>query len=133
MPLVSAGRFNGGTITNPLVIAPADGNAVPLILRASWAAQNVDFFAIVSTDNGVKLVQVDLNGELTVALHSDAVNQTHIAPGSITTFDAGGATGVSLARTFAGLYGHAPVAQPAAPTDAASIIAALQAIGIVAT
>lgn len=31
-----------------------------------------------------------------------------------------------------GFFGKAPVARPAAPTDAASIIAALQALGLVA-
>lgn len=32
-----------------------------------------------------------------------------------------------------GFFGKAPVARPAAPTDAASIIAALQALGLVAS
>lgn len=32
-----------------------------------------------------------------------------------------------------GFYGHTPVTQPAAPTDAASIIAALQTLGLVNT
>ena len=45
--------------------------------------------------------------------------------------DDGQVVGVK-ATSKIGFFGTTPVAQPAAPTDAASIIAALQALGLVA-
>ena len=47
----------------------------------------------------------------------------------------GGATGgvvVRVGSNILGFYGVTPVAQPAAPTTLAEVIAALQALGLVA-
>jgi hypothetical protein len=66
VPIVSGGgaAFNGGTITHPLVIAPNDPNAIPLQIRASLAAQNVDFFSVYDIDGARDMVAVDDFGSL---------------------------------------------------------------------
>ena len=46
--------FNGGTITQPLVIATTDGNVVPLSVQAGWNAQ------APRSDRGTHHLRVDL-------------------------------------------------------------------------
>ena len=64
MPIVSGGgggSFTGGTITKPLVVdlSASDGNSIPLQVRGSFAAQNVDFLSIFNTDTSVDMYAVD--------------------------------------------------------------------------
>ncbi len=58
--------FNGGTITQPLIIqSPVGGNSIPLLIEGSYAAQNVDFFQVLNTDaGGAAMVTVDAGGVL---------------------------------------------------------------------
>jgi hypothetical protein len=136
MPLISGegggGTFNGGTITQPLVIAPTDPNAVPLSIRASWNAQNADFFNIVNTDNAIVLLEVDLSGNVTVADHADAAHVVILTPGGVALKGAAGTQGPTLAPASAGFFDHAAAAQPTGvPVTAAGIHAALVSLGLI--
>lgn len=63
-PATSAQRFNGGTITQPLVVdlSAADGTTVPLTVKASFAAQSDDFFDVLDSDTGHALLFVGPDG-----------------------------------------------------------------------
>jgi len=71
MPIGSGGggggTFNGGTITQPLVIDCGNNNVVPLTIRLSLSGQNVNMLAVHSTDGGgADIVFVDSSGDLNV-------------------------------------------------------------------
>jgi hypothetical protein len=135
MPLISRGGgspFNGGTITQPLVIAPTDPNSVPLSIRASWNAQNADFLAIVNTDNGLLLLEMDLNGNLYLGDHAVAGTRTAFQPGSSIEGAVAGVVQFVLGGSVTGLFTHAAAAQPSLTSGTATpeqIALALQSYG----
>jgi hypothetical protein len=93
VPVSSRGAtFNGGTITAPLVIDTGDPNTVPLTIASSWNAQNTDFLLVQNKDNGVKLVNVDLNGNLLCNHHVTEVRGSELTPVGVAAL-AGGFTG----------------------------------------
>ena len=124
--------FNGGTITNPLVIAPSSANAVPLSIRASWNAQNADFLAIVNTDNGLLLLEMDLNGNLYLGDHAVAGTRTTFAPGTSLDGAVAGITQFALGANATSLFAHTVAAQPILTSGTATpeqIALALQSYG----
>lgn len=134
MPLISgaASTFNGGTITEPLVIAPTDPNAVPLSIRASWNAQNADFLAIVNTDNGLLLLEMDLNGNLYLGDHAVSQTRTTFAPGTSVEGAVAGATQFGFVAGATSLFAHAFAPQPVLASGTATpeqIALALQSYG----
>lgn len=71
MPTINtnfATSFNGGTITAPLVLdlSAASGNTVPLIVKASFNAQNVDFLSVINSDDGKEILAVNSGGAVVV-------------------------------------------------------------------
>ena len=116
MPIVSGGGgFNGGTITGPLVVdlSGSGGNSVPVTIRASWNAQNQDFFQVVNADTGTRLFAVDVQGQTLAWRHTSEATPNLTTLGSavgasVPGVDGRGAIG---SRTL-GLYDHAAAAQP---------------------
>ena len=134
-----AAAFIGGTITQPLVIAPGDPNAVPLTIQAGWNAQNTDFFAIVNTDTGTKMVNVDLSANLLVNDHATEAQGVNLGGnGGLVAVGAANLSGGAFASSNVaatkkiGALGHAQVAQQATPVTLGDVIAVLQSFGLCA-
>lgn len=102
---------NGSVITFEGNLTSLD----PLGLPAGW------------TTDGSDPANVDMNG--------GSINGPvfAISEAGSSAFAAGSNVIEVNASDHLGFFGATPVAQPAAPTDAATIIAALQALGLVAT
>ena len=135
MPLISGGggSFNGGTITQPLVIATTDGNVIPLKIIASWNAQNQDFFQIVNSDLDTRMFAVDVSGQTVAWRHTSESDTNLLGGGSAVQANLPGlvAAGGSGARTL-GLYDHIAAAQPVLTSGTATpeqIALALQSYG----
>jgi hypothetical protein len=135
MPLISgaASSFNGGTITQPLVIATTDGNVIPLKIVASWNAQNQDFFQVVNGDTGTRMLAVDVSGNVIAFRHTSEASINLKSDGgqvygALPAVEGSGAIG---SRTL-GLYDHSPAAQPVLASGTATpeqIALALQSYG----
>src|SRR6266850_1926842 len=113
------GTFNGGTITQPLVIdlSGGSGNDVPLKVLASYNAQNVDFFEVTNSDvNGLTALGVDSSAKVYVK----GRDTTHA--GILDVKDASQGTGLNLHGDAAVLatsgYATAVVPPGALPTVA---------------
>ena len=125
--------FNGGTITEPLVIATTDGNVIPLKIVASWNAQNQDFFQVVNSDTGTRMFAVDVQGQTLAWPHTSEATPNLTTLGSAVGADLPSVTGRGAigARTL-GLYDHSAAAQPVLTSGTATpeqIALALQSYG----
>jgi hypothetical protein len=128
--------FNGGTITQPLVIDLDDGNSVPLTILASWNAQNVDFLHVLNTDTNVKMFALDLANQVQLNSHTDEAQGVQlseaggiVARGNVLL--ANGKLSASTTPTL-GLFGHLQAAQPTLTSGTATpeqIALALQSYG----
>lgn len=82
MPIMGGGgggaAFNGGTITNPLVIDThgGSGNDVPLTIKVSYNAQNADMFRVTDTDTATTIDRID--GQATLRIGDGAIVQGEI-------------------------------------------------------
>lgn len=118
MPLISGGGglpFNGGTITQPLVIdlSASGGGTIPLQVVASWNAQSQDFFQVVNSDTGTRMLAVDVQGGTVAWPHTSEVEKNlesvgGAVQGKLPGVEGAGATG---SRTL-GLFDHILAAQP---------------------
>lgn len=149
MPLISRiviGNFNGGTVTNPVVVDlsadVADRTALDVIQPASFGF-GVRPFRFRQTD--FAYLQMETSGAV-----STAGNDLTTAGGTLRVTTAGGVTEHELGPgppAAAGLFATVAAAQPPAITDAAggaiidaeartalnSLLAAVRTLGLVAT
>lgn len=127
--------FNGGTITEPVVIATTDGNVIPLKIIASWNAQNQDFFQVVNSDTNpdTRMFAVDVSGNVIAFQHTSESTVNLKSDGGQIGGDLPGVVGRgAIGNRTLGFFDQTAAAQPTGvAVTAAAIHAALVTLGLI--